>query len=667
MSQIKEFYQKDFIDNAVKVVLWTIGIVFLFLMFLTLFQCSLKKPSSPVWETDLILPLINKSYDMVTIIEEADEPSLYVDSLGELCFSYQVDLDTTRVEELLTFPHSSYQTKQNIGILKINPPESQVTEFVLTDIYQGEVGLVSSFSFVLDDNLEKINTFSSATLDQGKAFVSVENYLSLDLDSLKIDLIDDLSLQIIETVIFPEGLKDGAVDTQEVILDGHTISNQISYSIQAHTPGDTILSLSDKYLRLGFSFSESVFVSEALAQISEIQIEKTETHEIPTGDIIQSAIIKNGYLTLFISNHTNLSSDLKIEIPEFSFEGVPLSMNRFLLPRENVYQEIPLEHFIFKPASGRELNVNLNALTESTGTQQVWVSSSDSIVVEANLSQLSFSEVTKIPLPTFVQIESIEKEIDLPQGFDAAYLPHSSLSLEITNRVSLTGELHVQIKGDRGQALNLSGNIEAGSTPLPVKTVIIENDLTQFSNPLPSQITIDGDVSFGDGVTSTTITEEDFVIGKIIISSPLELILDSTQIQIDEGKDSLSENERELVSERLNNTKIVSTIENHLPLEARVELYLKTAPEVYTQPGLLIGPIELNSAEVDEDGKVVASTFSQDLTQLDKENLRIFESIPFYLGGKIFFPGTQGKEVKFRSSDYIKVSSYLEVKTRVGE
>lgn len=667
MSQNKEFYQKDLLDNVVKAVLWTLGIGFILLMFLTIFQCSLKKPSSPVWETDLILPLINKTYDMVTIIEEADESSIYVDSLGQLCFSQEVDLDTTKIEELLTLHHSSYRVKETVGVLKIKSPDPQETEFVLTDVYQGEVGLVPPFSFALYKELEKMNTFSSVTLDQGKAIISAENHLSLDLDSLKIDLIDDQSQQIIETVTFPEGLREGAIDTLEVNLNGKSISNQISYSVQAHTPGDTILSLSDKYLKLGFSFSDSVSVREALAQIPEIQIGKTETYVIPTDDVVQRAVVKTGYVALNISNHTHLSSDLRIEMEAFTLEGVPLSTNRFLLPGDSVYVEIPLDGHIFQPASGRELNVDLYALTQSTGTQQVWFASSDSIVVKADLSQLHFREVTGIVQPSLVHIDSIEKEIDLPQGFDAAHLPRASLSLEITNGVNLKGDLRVQIQGDGSQTIELSGSIDAGSASHPVKTIIIEDDLTHFLNPIPSRITVVGDVSFGDGVTSATITEEDFVRGKIVISSPLELILDFTQVQMDEGEDSLGEDERELVCKRLNNTKIISKFENHLPLEARVELYLKTAPEVYSQPDLLIGPIELNSGEVDEDGKVITSTFSQDLTQLDKEKLKIFESVPFYVGGKIFFPGTEGEKVKFRATDYIKVSSYLEIKVRAGE
>jgi hypothetical protein len=667
MSQKKEFYQKDILDNLVKAVFWTIGIVFSFLMFLTLFQCSLKKPSSPTWETDLILPLINKTYDMVTIIEETDEPSLYVDSSGELCFSRVVDLDTTRIEELLTFPHSSYQVKEDLGVLKIESPEPRQTEFILTEVYQGDVGLVPPFSFALNKGLERISTFSSATIDQGKAFVSAENHLSLNLDSLKIDIIDYESMRIVETVVFQEGLRDGEVDTQEIDLREKTLSNHISYSIQAHTPGGTILSLSEKYLILGFFFSDSIFISEALAQIPEIQIEKTENFKIPTDDIIQRAVIKSGQVSLDIYNHTNLLSELRIEISEFSLEGIPLSINRSLLPGERVYEVIPLEHYIFQPASGRELNVDLHAITESTGTQQVWIFSSDSIVVQANLSQLTFSEVTEIPEPTLVKIDPIQKEIDLPQGFDAAHFPQASLSLEITSGVNLPGELQVQIKGDKGQLLNLSGNIEAGSASQPFKTIIIEDDLSQFSNPLPSQITIGGDVSFGDGVTSATITEQDFVIGKVIIRSPLELILDSTQIQIDEGEDSLDKDERELVGERLQNTKIVSRFENHLPLDAEVELYLKIDPGVYAQPDLLIGPIDLNSGEVNEHGNVIASTFSQNVIQLDKEKLKIFESAPFYVGGKIRFPGTEGEKVKFRSTDYIKVSSYLEVRVKAGE
>ncbi len=261
----------------------------------------------------------------------------------------------------------------------------------------------------------------------------------------------------------------------------------------------------------------------------------------------------------------------------------------------------------------------------------------------------------------------LQEEIDLPQGLDAAHLPAASLSLEILNGVSLPGDLDIQITGDGGQNLDLSGKVEAGTPSHPNKTSITENDLTQFLNPVPSEITVTGEVGFGDGVTSTTITQEDFVVGKMIISSPLELILDSTQIKMDQAEDSLDEDEREIVGERLQATRVVSKFENHLPLSARVELYLKTAPEVYTQPDLLIGPIELSSGETDQAGNVTRSTTSEDVIQLDKEKVGIFESVPFYLGWKILLPGTNGNKVIFNASDYIKVTSYLEVKVRAGE
>jgi len=663
----KNSYQKDLLDNVVKAVIWTTGIGFLFLIFLTLFQCSLRKPTSPTWETDVTVPLICKTYDMVTIIEEVDEPSLCVDSLGQLRFLREVELDTTRMEELLTFSATSYQIKENVGILRIDTPEPQETEFALSQVYQGEVGLVPPFDFALSRELDSISNFSTAVLERGRAYILAENHLGLDLDWLKIEVIDDQSSQVIDTMIFSEGLGDGVVDTQEVDLSGKTVSNRVSYAIQAHTPGGSILSLSGKYLKLGFSFCDSLFIREALAQIPEIHLEEVETFEIPPDEVVQRALIKTGSLVLDISNHTSLSSNLEITVPAFSGQGLPVSVNRFVLPGNQVSVEIPLGGYLFQPESGSELSVHLNAVTEGTGTEKVWVSWSDSIAVEARLTQLCFSEVTEIVQPTLVEITSMEKEIDLPQGFDAAHMPAASLSLEIANGVSLPGELNVQIQGDAGQTLNLSAKVEGGSPSDPSRIAVIESDLTQFLNPIPSQITVTGDVGFGDGITSTTITQEDFVAGRIVMSSPLELILGSTQIKIDQGQDSLGEDEREIVQERLKNTRMVSKFENHLPLSARVELYLKTTPEVYTRPDLLIGPVELSAGEIDDAGNVVTPTFSQNVIQLDKEKLRIFESVPFYIGGKIFLPGTDGKKVKFRASDYIKISSYLEVKVTAGE
>jgi hypothetical protein len=56
------------------------------LAFLTLVQCTVKKPEAPSWETNLTVPLVNETWDMSELIDQFDEDYLMTDSLGNPYF-----------------------------------------------------------------------------------------------------------------------------------------------------------------------------------------------------------------------------------------------------------------------------------------------------------------------------------------------------------------------------------------------------------------------------------------------------------------------------------------------------------------------------------------------------------------------------------------------------
>lgn len=60
--------------------------VLVILVFLTLVQCTIKKPEAPSWQADLVIPLMNESWDMATLIEKIDQDNLILDDQGNPCF-----------------------------------------------------------------------------------------------------------------------------------------------------------------------------------------------------------------------------------------------------------------------------------------------------------------------------------------------------------------------------------------------------------------------------------------------------------------------------------------------------------------------------------------------------------------------------------------------------
>jgi len=651
----------------IKALVWGFLIFVLFLIFLTLLQCTIKKPSSPTWNTKLKIPLISRTYDMRKIVEELGEPSLILDSLGNPYFYKKIEMDTIRAEELLTLDSTEKSFSDTLGVFNITPPDTKETEFFLSEIYGGQLGLIPPFTFLLEEELQKIENFTFVAMDQGEAFIMVSNHLGLDLDSLSIDLVDEENSQIIATIVYPEMILNDSSMIQQVDLSEKYFSNNLSFDIKAHTPGGTILTLADKYLSLSLSFSDSIYVKEAIAQVPEISRGESQKLYLPKEHSIQSGEIDRGNVVFSICNRTALGGSLQITLPHLTNYGNPLYVTRNLSPFSSDQVEVLLDGYQVGSVTEGEFDLNWVFESPGTGGEQVEVKSSDSIQVQVKFDQMKFREISGVFSPTEVEIHRGPEPLNLPDGFESAKLSGAYLKAEILNGVSLPAILSVRLIGDQGQQLEIDENIFSGNPYAPVSTLIQKDDLDDFFDPVPYEITVSGRALYGDGQNSATITRDDFVLGKVEIFSPIEAIFDSNDVELDTDSDSLEEENRKLLNQRVNWANLVISLENHLPLGLSVELLFKDSEDVYNQPDLIIGPLRVNSGQRDQNGIVINTSYLNENIELDKQDLEIFEERPFWIGGYIHLEGTNGEKIKVVPEDFVKITSYVEAEIKMGE
>lgn len=654
-------------QTLVKAILWGLFVFILFLVFLTILQCSVKKPSSPTWNTRLNIPLINKTYDMRTIVEELEDPSLILDSLGNPYFYKKIEVDTIRMKNILTFDSTEKSFFETLGVLKITTPDTQKAEFLLKEVYVGQLGLAPPFSFFLEEALQKIETFSSVTLDKGEAFIKVSNHLGLDLDSLSIDLVDKDRSQVIETVIYSDGVSNDSSKVKKIDLAEKSFSNNLSFDIKAHTPGGTILTLADKYLFLSLFFSDSIYVKEAKAQIPEVFKEIRNSFSLPEDHTIEKGEIEKGKILFKIYNKTNLSADVEITLPNLTEAQIPLSLTNYLSPLSSNEMEIILDGCEIQSVSNGEIDLFWSLKTSGTGEEQVEVKSSDSIKIFVEFKKIEFKKLSGIFSPTQIKIEREPEPLDIPEGFETAELWDACLKAEFLNGVNLPAVLSVKLMGDQGKQLEIIEDIPSGTPSNPVKTLIVKEDLTDFFNPVPYAVTVSGEALYGDGTESGTVTQEDFVWGKLEIFSPIEVTFDSNQLELDSDSSSLEEENRKLLKRRVNWTNVVVLLENHLPLDLSLELFINDSEDVYNQPDLVVGPVKLNSGEKGESGIVINPNFSETKIELKKEDLKIFEKESFWIGGYVYLFGTNGEKIKIVAKDYLKITSFVEAEIKLGE
>ena len=110
MSGIRQRQQDDEDRRATDSFLFKAGSkfflsTFVIIIFLTLVQCSIKKPEAPTWETSLVIPVINRTYDMAELIRKLNQDGIEMDSSGNIFFTITEELDTVTISaEYLSTP-----------------------------------------------------------------------------------------------------------------------------------------------------------------------------------------------------------------------------------------------------------------------------------------------------------------------------------------------------------------------------------------------------------------------------------------------------------------------------------------------------------------------------------------------------------------------------------
>jgi len=636
----------------------------LFFGLLLFLHCSLKNPTAPSWNTKLTIPLVKKNYDMVTLIEKTNEPSLKTDSLGNLFFHIEEDLDTIRLWGRLVCYSVIRNFKDTLGTIKITPSESKQVIFSITDFYPGEPGEVPPSSATMEVDLDTFTSFYQVSIKEGYATLTATNHLGLDLDSLEFDIIDRISSEILKTTIIPGGIQDNDSIIQQLTFGDETFSNQFTIQISAHTPGGFLSSLEGKYLSFDFLI-DSLIVTQGIAQVPSFELITEEEIILPSNHIIDSAKIRRGSLFLDLYNFTDILAEMEIEFPELEKNGEALKANRVIPAGGHSDLELSLDGYSFKPLSGSSIKTQIRIQTNDSGDQLIFFSSSDSVTATGVLSEINFSQISGIIEPTIVDVGEIQRDIDLPAGSEQAHIKNASLSLDIHNGVDFPADLSVIIEGDKGQRLELFGNIEPGTPWATAVTTIQEDDLDPLLNPVPQRITVTGQAICGDGISSGIVNEEDFFFGQIEITSPLEFILDSCQVQIDQDSHSVNDDVKSLIEDQINSGKVIIKIESHLPLDAKVLTFVSRNKEnIFSDPDLVIGPVNVLSGELSQNGLVINSRMSESTISLNHEELQIFRNSPFYIAGKLDFPGTDGNVIKALATDFIQITSYVELEVK---
>ncbi|MGB8656708.1 MAG: hypothetical protein WCE90_02855 [Candidatus Zixiibacteriota bacterium] len=627
-------------------------------------QCSINKPTAPGWNVKLTVPLTNKYYSLATLIEKMDEPYLKVDSTGDPGFYFEEEMDTIRLSGKLRCDSTSFRFRDTLGVINIQTSESKQMTLFATEFHSGPYGVVPPCTVSIANDLDTFSTFQEVTAEEAFATIILSNHLGLSLDWVQIKIVDRSRDDTLQTVTVENGVSTGDSVARKAVFTDKTFSNRLGFVIQAFTPGGRVQNFDDKYLSLSLTL-DSLKVTEGMVEVPSFSVSQEDSIILLTRSVIDSARIRSGILSLDLGNFSNLETDVQADFPEFEKNRESLSFVAHLPALQRDRVNLVLDGYDFRPRHGNDVRVHTTIRSTGSESTLTHFGSSDSIGVNATVSEILFSQISGVIESTRIGIEPITRRLDIPRGFESAHLADASLSLMVHNGVDLPANLSVTVQGEKGQNLSFQSEIEAGGPLGTSVTSIFEDQIASLLSPVPESLFVSGEIICGDGRSRGTVREEDFFFGKMTVSSPLHLILDSCEVQMDPDSDQVDDQVKRLIEDEINSTRLVLKVESHLPLGAKAKIYVsQSQASLFSHPDLVIGPIEVSPGVLNGDGSVRESRSFQTEITLTHQELQVFTSKSFYAVGALDFPGTNGQSIKASPADFIRVVAYLELNVK---
>ena len=654
-------------------------------IFLTLVQCTIKKPESPTWNTTLTVPVVNRTYPMEEIVRKIDQDGIQMDPDSNVIYTVSYDLDTITLDnDNLTAPDISYSFSEVLGPIEIDPPTVAPVMTSIGDIgplAAAIPGTIPSVDFSIANSMPAISNFSTATVSDGTMYIVVANHLGVNLDVVNVELYDIGNGITVASQSFPSGLLNGATDSIAIVLDGKTISNSLEVRADCHNQPATVLSAASLEMSTSMHFANGLTVTSATAQVPELDAisfsEQQQLGEVGDSDIVYSAHLTGGSVNLAITNNTPLDATLDITLPDLYNGLTPFSVSRSVAANSTTNVNIDVTGYELRPSdhsTPQQINVEAVATIPGSGIQQVAVDQNDNFSVTAGITSLSFDEVSGVFATTDATIDPLTEQIDIPKGFDGINLVSSVLTLEIENDVALPGDLDLLLSDGNGRTLAVTGTVAAGTPDSAVTTTITVVD-SSFLSPVPDSVIFTGTATFGDGTTVGTIRSDDYIFARVTLVAPLEMVISETNIDTDIESESIDQEDINLITDHVVEARFVYNVINHLPLGARVRILLGSDTTTLVDqdnqviPQLTLGEdgdIEVLAAPT-IGGIVPADSVSETGYRtiiLSNDDVRILENDPLYIGQEITLLGSDGTAVKLTNSDYITINGRIEVEYR---
>ena len=679
----------------------------LLLLFTAVFilGCSLKEPGSPSWDVELTIPIANRVYALSDIVDDSaevaenDSLGTWVSVVGDslLRLNFADSLGPQDIHGKLQHDPIEKEMENFVGTMEVNPPGTRTEFYLVTDVNDtllpGAYPYIPPFSFgpVLKTLLE-FDEFKWVILDPEKSdvdsmwntiTVTLTNWFPFTLDSLMVRVYSINSSRTDSTLVFEIdtvfNFQSGDTFVKlDTLPSGQPIYSDMIVHLAGHSPGRTgpVTIQQDDRIESDIDLS-TLWIKRAKAHIERHVFEEDSVYLSEEVDVLESASIREGYLSYYIDDQTGFADSIIFILVDFSREGDTLKLIHFLEPFGSVQVDsLDLSGYEFnRPQRDGRIESKIRVIIKDTARPEYYpnppfieVDSDWAVRADFQVSELTFSQFKgELREPKTVDFDPKFKALqNIPEGSDSIDVLRTWLKFGIDSYIGVDINIDLTIQSFRDGAVA----VELPYSLLIPRAQEINNQwvagtldttitgLRELLNILPDSIGAFGQASVQGEIN---ISEDQMIEGVFVVFSPFAFTVGETTLKpeyttLDEGFKNV-----------IRQVDVTAFLESKVPL--RGEIYIVSCSDtsfdeaVADVDTLMSGFLPIT--EIDQYGFTIQpndTTYVETMiysklkliAQVDKDN-------PLYIKTLLKLNSTNGEVVRFNPDDYIAVRAATHV------
>jgi len=626
--------------------------------------CEIAEPALPSFTTRLTVPLGLERLEIQDIVDDEDYLVALAD--GSLGFWISGDPDTVSLDLDLGADIDAQQIDGELGTFSLDLDAGTDFDFTLVELFpaaaalDGQTWPVPAFGFDTQSGAEDLADIESASLSAGTLTVTVANGLPVPIsamsgpDRLVLDLLDPGSGEVLVSVEFDE-LAPGAEAQRTADLAGLELPGQLAVRLAGGSPGsdlEPVLVDAQAAVAVAATFSDL----EVTAAVAVVPAQSFDTSfSTPCQTTVTWPAV-------------------------FDLDDQPLQLVIDLAGGSEEARLVDFAGHVVRAPLGEtlaELSALVMVTSPGSGDQPVALAMDQGVQAEIGGGRIEFHSVTgNVPAMSY-DLAPTQEEIDLPDELEGLSLCRARMTIELTSTAGLPAMVNFDLVGvdqhGASRSMQVQEEIEAAEQGRATTTSIVldetNSSLVDFLNHMPTEITLSGWVDLGgDGVVGTVRRDDQAVLDWEILS-PVEVIIESSQIHGDPKVLDLGDSTRELIEDHFGGAAVQLEVLNHLPVGVVARLLLGVDPAALTtDPLLVIGPVAIDAGTVGPGGgAVIEPRVCRPELTLTPEQTRLLATAGMHSLLEVTLPSTEDDPVRVLTTDYLTVQGLIQLEVEVND